>query len=63
VDSTNPGLLGKWQRVIFSDESRFEMVNGRPERCWTKEVYNPECLTDPVKHGGDGMGLLLPQWC
>ena len=46
-----------WNNVVFSDESRFNLVSDRPilVRRRTGEAFKPECLSSTVKHGGGGV--------
>ena len=52
------GHNAQWfERVLWSDESRFALCNDAPERCIRRptEKYKPECLSTTVKHGGGGI--------
>lgn len=46
-----------FDRVIWSDESRFQLVSDAPERCIRRsdERFHPECISTTVKHGGGGV--------
>ncbi len=46
-----------WSNVIFSDESRFCLINDRPVSVRRRkgEEYLPECLNPTMKHGGGGI--------
>ena len=42
-----------FSRVVWSDESRFQLHADAPERCVRRsgEKYNSECISTTVKHG------------
>ena len=44
----------KWNLVLFSDESSFQLFSNRPKlvRRSSSEKYNPECLAPRVQKGG-----------
>ena len=46
-----------FQRVLWSDESIFELCPDAPESCLHRsgEKFNPECISTSVKHGGCGI--------
>lgn len=46
-----------WDRVHWSDESRFEFVSDRPQNCIRRsnERFRPDCLQTTVKHSGGGL--------
>ena len=43
-----------FSRVVWSDESRFQLHADAPERCVQKsgDKNNSECMSTTVKHGG-----------
>ena len=47
-------------KVVWSDESRFQLHADAPERCVQKscEKNNSECMSTTVKHGGRGVMVL-----
>ena len=53
----------QWGRMLFSDESIYEMIPGRRAfvRRRVGEEYNPECLVSTVKHG-DGKSTYGDAW-
>jgi hypothetical protein len=50
--------ISEWNRVVFSDESRFQLVSDQQERCYRRrgERFLPACVQATRKHGG-GVGI------
>ena len=46
-----------FSRVVWSDESIFQLHADAPERCVRRsgEKYNSECISTTVNHGGRGV--------
>lgn len=46
-----------WNKVEWSDESRFEFVSDRPQSCIRRsdERFRPDCMQTTAKHGGGGL--------
>lgn len=46
-----------WKTIIWSDESRFNLISDRPQRClrMPHERLHPECLQNTVKFGRGGI--------
>ena len=46
-----------WSNIVFSDESRFNLVSDRPVliRRRKGEEFKPECLVPQLKHCGKGV--------
>lgn len=46
-----------WESILWSDESRFNLVSDRPQRClrMPHERLSPKCLQSTVKFGGGGL--------
>ena len=49
--------VSDWQKVLFSDESRFCLVPHGPVLVRRKdgEAYLPQCVAPTLKHGGGGI--------
>ena len=51
--------VGKWCKVLFSDESRFCFASDKPVfvRWQSGEAFLPQCLSPTLKYGGEGVML------
>ena len=50
----------QWRKVIFSDESNFELINCKKRvvvRRYKKEKYNPRFIMSRVQGGGGSIGI------
>ena len=57
----------QWKKILFSDESIFELIPGRRAFVRRKkgERFHHDCLVSTVKHGGGkdaGMGVYGSEW-